>query len=139
MKQEYNDLKEELVKRQIKPSHQRVKILEYLREHRFHPTVDEIYQALKGEIPTLSKATVYNTLKAFEDANLVQTIHIEENEARYDINTDYHGHFKCQSCGQVYDFEINVDIDTIEDLKNFQITEKNINFKGFCPKCLKKA
>lgn len=136
MGQEYNDIREELVRRQIKPSHQRVKILEYLQEHRYHPTVDQIYQALKSEIPTLSKATVYNTLRAFEESNLVQTINIEENEARYDINTDYHGHFKCQSCGRVYDFQIDMNLDTIEDLKGFHVTEKNINLKGICPNCL---
>ena len=37
--------------------------MEYLMAHRTHPTVDEIYLALSPSIPTLSKTTVYNTLK----------------------------------------------------------------------------
>lgn len=135
MKQEYEEIREELVKRKIKPSHQRIKVLEYLQQHRSHPTVDQIYQALKEEIPTLSKATIYNTFKAFEEAQLVRTITIEENEGRYDINTDHHGHFKCQSCGKIYDFRIDIDLDDIEDLKGFDIIERNINFKGICSSC----
>lgn len=47
----------------IKPSVQRIAIMKYLMEHRTHPTVDEIYTALSPTIPTLSKTTVYNTLK----------------------------------------------------------------------------
>lgn len=135
MQQEYKNIKEELVKRQIKPSHQRIKVLEYLQQHRCHPTVDQIYQALKQEIPTLSKATIYNTLKAFEEVQLVRTITIEDSEGRYDINTDHHGHFKCQFCDKIYDFRIDIDLDEIEDLKGFDIIEKDINFKGICPRC----
>ena len=50
----------------IAPSMQRVKILEYLRNYKIHPTADMIYQALLDEMPTLSKTTVYNTLKPLQ-------------------------------------------------------------------------
>ena len=49
----------------ISPSIQRIKILEYLDTHRTHPTVDEIFTSLIPVIPTLSKMTIYNTLKLF--------------------------------------------------------------------------
>ena len=49
----------------IKPSVQRIAIMEYLFKHHTHPTVDEIYTELLPQIPTLSKTTVYNTLKLF--------------------------------------------------------------------------
>ena len=42
---------------------QRIAIMEYLMEHRTHPSADEIYTALSPSMPTLSKTTVYNTLK----------------------------------------------------------------------------
>ncbi len=44
----------------IQPSYHRLKILEYMMNHRTHPTVDIIYKNLSKEIPTLSKTTVYN-------------------------------------------------------------------------------
>ena len=51
-----------LLKYSIKPSMQRIAIMEYLMEHRTHPSADEIYTALSPSMPTLSKTTVYNTL-----------------------------------------------------------------------------
>ena len=100
-----------------------------------HPTVDEIYNALVNEIPTLSKTTVYNTLKLFESAGITRAITIEDNEARYDINVDNHGHFKCKQCGKIYDFSINMEKMELEGLNNFIITEKNVYFKGVCAEC----
>ena len=46
----------------ISPSYQRKRIFEYMYENRNHPNVNQIYEALVKEIPTLSKTTVYNTL-----------------------------------------------------------------------------
>ena len=56
---------EQLTLHGVKPSVQRLAVMEYLLTHRTHPTVDEIYRALVSKIPTLSQATVYNTLKLF--------------------------------------------------------------------------
>lgn len=52
---------EYLLDHQIKPSVQRIAIMDYLLKHKTHPCIDEIYTALCKEIPTLSKTTVYNT------------------------------------------------------------------------------
>jgi len=136
MKPSFEDLMHELVIRKIRPSHQRLKILEYLMEHPCHLTVDQIFNDLQKEIPTLSKSTVYNTLTSFMEAQLVRVITIEENETRYDIITHNHGHFKCDSCGAIYDFKINIDDFTAGELSGFQIYDKNVYFKGVCPKCL---
>ena len=62
----------------IKPSYTRVRIMEYLVANRSHPTADEIYNSLVGEIPTLSKTTVYNSMNAFVQAGLARVITIEE-------------------------------------------------------------
>lgn len=122
----------------IKPSFQRIRIFDYLYHHPTHPTVDEIYRGLIGEIPTLSKTTVYNTLGLFIEKEIAQLITIEENEARYDANTMVHGHFKCERCQAVHDF--NLDIMNIEStgLDKFQINQKHIYFKGICDQCLDK-
>ena len=53
----------------IKPSYQRVKILERLLADKSHPTVSDIYLDLVDEIPSLSKTTVYNTLNIFIEFN----------------------------------------------------------------------
>ena len=57
-------------------------------------TVDQIFTELHKNISTLSKTTVYNTLRVLVEAGLVRVITIEDNETRYDINIENHGHFK---------------------------------------------
>jgi Fur family peroxide stress response transcriptional regulator len=136
LKANLNELTEKLKSKNIRLSHQRLKVLEYVAEHRTHPTVDQVYSDLHREIPTLSKTTVYNTLNALMDAGLVKVITIEDNETRYDIVTENHGHFKCQNCGRIYDFKIDIDSFEAQDLKDFKILDKDVYFKGICPHCI---
>jgi Fur family peroxide stress response transcriptional regulator len=139
MKPSFEELKQELNKINIKLSHQRLKILEFLSQNQCHPTVDQIFTALQKDIPTLSKTTVYNTLRTLIEAGLVRAITIEDHETRYDIITEDHGHFKCESCGDIYDFTIDMDSLTSNDLNNFKILDKNVYFKGYCPRCFQKT
>jgi Fe2+ or Zn2+ uptake regulation protein len=129
------DISKMLSEKDIRPSHQRIKILEYLLENKQHPTVDMIYNELHEEIPTLSKTTVYNTLSLFNEAKLVRILSIDDNEARYDIDIENHGHFICKKCGDIHDFEINLDSLVKDNLDEFEINEKHIYFNGICPKC----
>lgn len=130
------DLEKELKNRNINPSYQRLKILEYLTQSQCHPNVDQIFTGLHKKIPTLSKTTVYNTLKKLIEEGLVRVINIEDNETRYDINTENHGHFKCENCGIIFDFSINMDSLVCVELEDFRVFDKNVYFKGICPQCL---
>ena len=132
----FQDLSTELGNRNIRPSHQRIKVLEYLTNNQCHPTVDQIFKDLQSEIPTLSKATIYNTLKLFLEAGLVRALNIEDNETRYDIITEAHGHFKCEECCTIYNFQIDIDSIAAEELTGFKVVDKSVYFKGVCQKCL---
>ncbi|MDI9495448.1 MAG: transcriptional repressor [Bacillota bacterium] len=133
-----NELSNELKKKNIRLTHQRLKILEYLYNAKTHPTVEEIYSALKKEVPSLSKTTIYNTLNYLSELNIIKSLIIDENEARFDGVTDNHGHFKCSKCGKIYDFDINMDALAADRLDNFEINEKTVYFKGICSGCLSK-
>ncbi len=126
---------EKLKEKNIRPSYQRMKIFEYLNNERNHPTADQIFRYLVKEMPTLSKATVYNTMDIFRKAGLVRVVNIEDNEARYDSEVSVHGHFKCELCGKIYDFPIDTDALSSNVLKGFKITEKDVYFRGICPEC----
>lgn len=137
-----DDIKEILVQNGISPSYHRIKIYEYLVNNRVHPTVDMIYEDVLENIPTLSKTTIYNTLKTFSEKGLVSCITIEDNEVRYDADVSLHGHFKCISCGALYDIDVDrlpVEKKLIINRKinGHLITEKHIYFKGICKKCQK--
>ena len=54
---------ERLLEHNIKPSMQRIAIMEYLMNHPIHPSADDIYTALSPSMPTLSKTTVYNNFE----------------------------------------------------------------------------
>ena len=138
MDTKYLHLSESLEKADIRPSHQRLKILEYFYIHQNHPTVDDIFQYLKNSMPTITKATIYNNLKIFIEKGLVVEVHIEDNEVRYEITRIPHGHFKCTKCGTIYDFAVKIDKIPTNDLEGFQIDNRNVYFRGVCPKCLSK-
>ncbi|MBT4094195.1 MAG: transcriptional repressor [Nitrospinaceae bacterium] len=121
----------------IRASHQRILIYGYLLSHRIHPTVDTIYGEMSKTLPSLSRTTVYNTLKAFADHGLVSTITIEGNENRYDIDTSDHGHFKCSHCGHLYDFDISDENLQITGLNGFTTKQRHIYFRGTCNRCTK--
>ncbi len=120
----------------IRPSYQRIKVLEYVHQKGGHPTADDIFRALSGDIPSLSKVTVYNTLHTFVKAGLLRVVDIDDGEKRYDVTLADHGHFQCEACGTIFNFRVNIDQVPIEGLERFEITQKNVYFKGLCPNCL---
>lgn len=122
----------------IKVTPQRLEILKYLDKHRTHPTVDEIYNELKENNPSLSKTTVYNSVEILNKYSIIQSISISVNESRYDFRDDMHHHFLCKKCGRIIDINItcpNIN-KTIKD--GYKITEVHGYFKGICKDCLKK-
>lgn len=132
------ELKQYLVHKGIKPSLQRIKILEYLRSFNGHPSIDDIYRGLIKINPTLSKTTVYNSIKIFLEKNIVKIVNIDLNEHRYDIDTSLHGHFKCRKCGKIYDFSIDPIKQEDREISDFIIEEVYGTIKGICDKCKKK-
>ncbi|MCQ2264781.1 MAG: transcriptional repressor [Bacteroidales bacterium] len=118
----------------IRPSVQRIAIAEYLIKHKTHPTADEIYEALSPQIPTLSKTTVYNTLKLFADCGVASLLNIDEKNIRFDGEITPHAHLKCKKCGKIKDvmgcrfpryFR-----------KDFYVMETQVFFVGFCEECM---
>jgi Fur family peroxide stress response transcriptional regulator len=130
-------LSEQLRSKDIRPSYQRIKVLEYLYQKGGHPTVDEIFRALSADIPSLSKVTIYNTLHTLIAAGLVRVVAIDHAEKRFDITLTSHGHFQCDACGTIYNFQVNIDQIPIDGLNQFEITQKNVYFNGLCPNCLR--
>jgi Fur family transcriptional regulator, peroxide stress response regulator len=132
----YEFLSEKLKKKNIKLSHQRLKILEYLCRTPIHPTVDQINNDLHKDIHTISKTTIYNTLNTLVTAGLVRVINMEDNEIRYDMTMENHGHFKCESFVLINDFKLDFDNLSTNKLAGYKINDSNVYFKGICPGCL---
>lgn len=130
---------EYLLSYNIKPSVQRIAIMDYLLKHHTHPCIDEIYLALHKDIPTLSKTTVYNTLKLFVEQGAAKMLTIDERNVCFDGDISAHAHFQCKCCGKIYDMPmhtINDEIKMMED-KGFVVDEIHSYYKGICSDCKK--
>ena len=129
-----------LVERGIRPSVQRIAIMDYLITHPTHPTIDEVYQSLCEDVPTLSRTTVYNTLRMLSEKHAAQMITIDEHRVCYDGNINSHVHFYCKKCGKIIDlFDEEAPLLEEEKVINGNIVhEAQLYYKGICAECAKK-
>ncbi|MDR2119338.1 MAG: transcriptional repressor [Tannerella sp.] len=130
---------EYLIAHDIKPSVQRLGIMEYLLSHRTHPTADEVYWDLQPSIPTLSKTTVYNTMKLFVEQGVAIQIDIDERNARFDGVVEAHAHFYCKKCGCIIDLPLPQISWMMSETYGFTVDETCVNLKGICEECKKKS
>ena len=128
---------ERLVSHNIRPSAQRISIMEYLLIHRTHPTVDAIYNDLVKNMPTLSKTTIYNTLKLLEEHDAIIELTIDKKTAHYDGMTEPHSHFMCKNCGKIIDMPLQK-VDQDQTSHDFIIDEAEVYYKGYCCECMAK-
>ena len=134
-----HDFKKLLIDNGIKPTFQRVKILEYIYNHKKHQTAEMIYAGLVDNISTLSKTTVYNTLQHLGDHGLVHALTISGSESRFDSVINPHHHFLCKTCGDIIDIDIECpNARKVESAGGHRIDEVHGYFKGVCASCLKK-
>lgn len=118
---------------------QRLAILNYLEGNTNHPTVEDIYREVSSRFPTMSLATVYNTVKALQKSKRLTELRVETGKSRFDPNTSDHSHLVCLDCGRISDvFSIPaVDLSS-EDKAGFEILKVEVNFYGKCSACKEK-
>lgn len=123
----------------IKPSLQRLLLLNYMQNNHMHPTVEQIYADLAAQGHALSKATVYNTLTLFVEKKILRVVNLDNNEARYDILTQDHGHFVCENCGAIYDVPVDFDQLNLQFPDAGDIRQRDIFYRGVCKHCKDKG
>jgi len=119
----------------LKPTIQRLAILEYLEGTRSHPTADAILAHVQKKHPTISRATVYNTLEALTRAGVVLRITVEPAVARYDADIRPHAHFRCRVCGVVYDLPTNARADWGAIVDGHHVESVRTYIYGVCANC----
>ncbi len=90
----------------LKLTPQRIAIVRQFAEDLSHPTAQDLFERLRPAFPTMSFATVYNTLDALARAGLAGVVRLpgkRGDAARFDPNTSPHHHAVCDSCGTVLD------------------------------------
>ena len=133
------DAYDRLINSEIKPSMQRLEIMQFLMTHFTHPTVDDVYTGLVTKIPTLSRTTVYNTLRMFSEKNAAQMITIDDHRVCYDGNIGKHAHFYCKCCHRIIDLFDEVKFPTVQnEISGNRVDDAQFYVKGVCVDCLKK-
>ncbi|MBN2053166.1 transcriptional repressor [Candidatus Woesearchaeota archaeon] len=123
---------------QIKYTNQRVEILDFLKGNTTHPTVEQVYEAVKKKLSRISKATVYQNMKFLAEKGLIQEVNIK-GVSRFEPNLEPHHHLICRKCGKIFDFEskelTEYSLRIAKKLKGMTIEASNTNFYGLCKKC----
>jgi Fur family ferric uptake transcriptional regulator len=94
---------------------QRRTIAQVLEESDDHPDVEELYARASAVDPKISIATVYRTVKLFEEAGIVEKLEFGDGRARYeDAERDHHDHLIDMNSGQVIEF-VDAEIEELQE------------------------
>ena len=131
-----------LKERNFRITPQRLAILEILSSSADHPTVFQVYEAVKAKFPTTSLATVYKTIILLKELNEVLELGFPDGSNRYDgCNPQPHPHMICVGCKKIMDPEL-VSLEELgEEIKlktGYKILYHRLDFFGICPECQKK-
>lgn len=116
---------------------QKIKILEFLRSVKSHPSAEMVYEAVKKDIPTISLGTVYRNLNYLSDSGEILRLEIN-SEYRFDGHVDKHQHCYCSSCGKLVDvYNKKINDYAIKNIgeENFKVDSVQVLFKGICSDC----
>jgi len=103
-----------------------------------HPTASEIFAAARQRLPTISYATVYNSLRYLKEAGLVHEISFGDSASRYDRETDRHDHAICNGCGKLVDFDLPQTSQLMQAAarkSHFKPDSVHLTLRGLCADC----
>lgn len=129
----------------LKLTPQRIAIVRLFAGDESHPTAQDLFERLRPEFPSMSFATVYNTLDALANAGLAGIVRIpgkRGDAARFDPNTRAHHHAVCDGCGAVLDIAAGTLAPTpgaVTKLRHaapgFSVRAVERVYRGLCAKC----
>lgn len=117
---------------------QRDAVLQVIRESEGHLTAAEIFDVARLRLPSISYATVYNSLRYLKDAGLVLEICFGSGASRYDRETGRHDHALCSKCGTLVDFDLDLTSElmrTAARRSHFKAESIHLTLRGICPDC----
>jgi len=133
------ELVDRLRARTVRVTPQRLAIAEAVLNSTDHPTVQQIYERVRNNFPSMTLATIYSTLGVLERSGLIQELPFERM-SRYEPNMDPHVNLVCIGCENVMDADAGQE--AVVRLKNrivnesdFQIAWQRVDFYGWCPNC----
>jgi Fe2+ or Zn2+ uptake regulation protein len=128
--------------RGLKLTPQRLAIVQELAGDPTHPTAQELFERLLPGLPTMSFATVYNTLDALRAAGACVSLSFAPGAARFDPNMGEHHHAVCDRCGLVRDVPAEAAeasaaraVRSLAAAPGFEIRSVERVYRGLCAAC----
>jgi len=118
---------------------QREVVLRVIRRAKEHLTANEVFDAARGLLPTISFATVYNSLRYLKDAGLIAEISFGSGASRFDRKLKRHDHALCTKCGKLVDIEMELPHALVEraaKYSKFKPESLEFTLRGSCPECV---
>jgi len=129
-------LRDRLSAANLKATHQRMTILAAMDDCKAHPSPEKVYELIKPGNPTISLATVYNTLDSFVNAGLINKVASISGNLRYDSNMGAHGHIYCHNTDEIVDYydeglnQVIIDFFKKKKISNLKIKNITLNING---------
>ncbi|HVG30419.1 MAG TPA: transcriptional repressor [Pyrinomonadaceae bacterium] len=117
---------------------QRRVVLEVVKDSEGHLTAAEIFAAARERLPSISFATVYNSLRYLKGEGLVREITFGNAASRYDRETARHDHAICTACGKLIDFDLAETAGLMRAAarrSRFRPESVHLTLYGLCPDC----
>jgi len=127
----------------LKLTPQRLAIVREIAADPTHPTAQELFERLRPAMPTMSFATVYNTLDTLAAAGLCASLSLSKGASRFDPNMSPHHHAVCDLCGLVRDVPCSGEGEPLVDLATrvlaaapgFSVRSVERIYRGLCETC----
>jgi len=129
---------EELSRRGLRATRQRIAALRLLRRLKSHPTSSELHARMRRDHANLSQKTVYEILDALVRARLASRVTSVGEPYRYEARPEPHYHATCRVCGRLYDVPASADsvIRGRADLpEGFHVEGIEVTIRGICLRC----
>jgi Fur family peroxide stress response transcriptional regulator len=118
---------------------QRLAVCDALAGNRTHPTAQALYEQVRRQYASVSRATVYNTLQALVATGLVQEIGTAgDGSLHYDADPTPHVNLVCTRCHRVDDFAdapLGAVARSVARGSGYDVRGARVVYYGLCPRC----
>lgn len=125
------DLLQALRTHGIQPTAQRLAVARFVLDAKSHPTADEVWGRVRAKNPTLSRATVYNTLNLFVEKGLLCAQALQEGAVVFDPCVTPHHHFIDEKTGTIHDVPWEaVKVTGERSLREYEVKDYQVVLRG---------
>tara|TARA_B100001741_G_C16050292_1_gene368433 strand:- start:91 stop:498 length:408 start_codon:yes stop_codon:yes gene_type:complete len=127
-------IEQKCIAKGVKLTDQRKIIAKIMSESQDHPDVDELYRRVSAIDGKISIATVYRTVKLFEESGIVTKHDFKGGKARYEeLNESHHDHLIDIKTGQIIEF-VDQDIEELQkkvaDKYGYKLVDHKLELYG---------